>query len=99
MPTLHIEHQISDLDTWLGAFGGFAEARRGAGVTAERIHQPVEDDRYIVVQLDFATVEAAREFKNFLEGVVWQSRDLSPGLAGTPTARILREVAAPSADS
>ena len=43
--------------------------------------------------------EAAREFKNFLEGVVWQSRDLSPGLAGTPTARILREVAAPSADS
>ena len=97
MATLHIEHSISDLDTWLGAFGGFAEARRGAGVTAERIHQPVDDDRYIVVQLDFATVDAARDFKDFLETVVWQSRDLSPGLAGTPLARVLREVAASAA--
>ncbi len=97
MPTLHIEHSISDLDTWLGAFGQFAEARRGAGVTAERIYQPVDDDRYIVVQLDFATVDAAHDFKDFLVTVVWQSRDLSPGLAGTPAARVLREVARPSA--
>jgi hypothetical protein len=92
MPTLHIEHPISDLDTWLAAFDRFAEARRGAGVTAERIQQPVDDDRYIVVQLDFATTDAAREFKEFLETVVWQSRDLSPGLAGTPVARVLTEV-------
>ncbi len=93
MPTLHIEHPISDLDTWLGAFSRFAEARQFAGTTAERIHQPVDDDHYIFVQLDFATVEAASDFKDFLETVVWQARDLSPGLAGTPTARILREVA------
>ena len=91
MATLHIEHPISDLGTWLGAFNHFAEARRDAGVTAERIHQPIDDDRYIVVQLDFATVEAAEKFKGFLESVVWQSRDLSPGLAGSPVARVLRE--------
>lgn len=92
MPTLHIEHPISDLPTWLGAFNRFADARRDAGVTAERIHQPVDDDRYIVVQLDFDAVDAAEQFKTFLESVVWQSRDLSPGLAGTPRARVLREV-------
>lgn len=91
MATLHIEHPISDLDTWLGAFNQFAEARRDAGVIAQRIHQPVDDDRYIVVQLDFGTVEAALQFKEFLQSVVWQSRDLSPGLAGTPEARVLRE--------
>jgi hypothetical protein len=91
MPTLHIEHPISDLDTWLGAFNRFADARRDAGVTAQRICQPVDDDEYIVVQLDFRTVEAAQEFKNFLEAVVWQSKELSPGLAGTPQARVLRE--------
>ena len=91
MPTLHIEHPISDLGTWLGAFNQFAEARRNAGVTAQRVLQPVDDDRYIVVQLDFATVEEAEQFKGFLESVVWQSRDLSPGLAGTPRARVLRE--------
>jgi hypothetical protein len=91
MPTLHIEHPISDLDTWLGAFNRFADARRDAGVTAQRIHQPVDDDGYIVVQLDFDTIDAAEQFKSFLESVVWQSRDLSPGLAGTPHARVLRE--------
>jgi hypothetical protein len=48
MATLHIEHPISDLDVWLAAFQQFAEARRGAGVTAQRIYQPVEDDKYIL---------------------------------------------------
>ncbi len=92
MATLHIEHAIADLDTWLGAFDRFGEARRRAGVTVERIHQPVDDDRYIVVQLDFATVDAAHDFKHFLQTVGWQSQDLSPGLAGAPTARVLREI-------
>ena len=92
MPALHIEHPISDLGTWLGAFNQFADARREAGVTAQRIHQPVDDDRYIVVQLDFDTIQAADQFKSFLESVVWKSPDLSPGLAGTPRARLLREV-------
>ena len=58
---------------------------------AERIHQPVDDAHYIVLQLDFETVDAAESFKTFLESVVWQSQDLSPGLAGTPRARVLRE--------
>jgi hypothetical protein len=34
MATLHIEHPITDLQTWLGAFGRFAEARTNAGVKA-----------------------------------------------------------------
>ncbi len=92
MPALHIEHEISDLGTWLGAFNQFGDARRDAGVTGQRIHQPIDDEKYILIQLDFATVEAAERFKDFLESVVWQSPDLSPGLAGTPKARVLREV-------
>ena len=92
MPALHIEHPISDLGTWLGAFNRFSDARRNAGVTAERVHQPLGDENYIVVQLDFPTVDAAEQFRAFLESVVWQSQDLSPGLAGTPQARVLREV-------
>ena len=94
MPTLHIEHEISDLGTWFGAFHQFEDARRQAGVTAQRIHQPVDDDKYIVVQLDFDTLDAAERFKNFLESVVWKSEDLSPALAGTPRARVLREAEA-----
>jgi hypothetical protein len=92
MATLQIEHPITDLDTWLGAFNGFAEARRNAGVRAQRVRQPDGDPRYIVVDLEFDDLEAAQGFKGFLEGVVWQSKDLSPGLDGVPTARVLDDV-------
>jgi hypothetical protein len=89
MATLHIEHEISDLEVWLTAFSRFAEARQRAGVTAERVNQPVDQEKYIVVQLDFDTTDAAHGFKTFLETTVWTSRDASPGLAGTPQARVL----------
>jgi hypothetical protein len=94
--TLHIEHPISDLPTWLTAFDRFGDARRDAGVLGQRVQQPVDDDKYIVVDLEFETVDGAAKFKEFLETVVWQSRDLSPGLAGTPQARILQGVTSPS---
>lgn len=32
MPILHVEHSITDLDTWLQTFGKFAPAREQAGV-------------------------------------------------------------------
>jgi hypothetical protein len=93
MATLHIEHAITDLETWLGAFGRVSEARVNAGVLAERVTQPVDDDHYICVELDFETVEAAESFKRFLETKVWSSEDASPGLSGAPKARVQTEVA------
>ena len=32
--------------TWLGAFSRFWEARQRAGVRAERVLHPVDDDKY-----------------------------------------------------
>jgi len=90
--TLHIEHPITDLVTWLGAFGRFAEARKSAGVKAQRVHQPVDDDNYICIELDFDTVDEAQAFRRFLESKVWSSLDASPGLGGTPRTRVLRSV-------
>ena len=92
MATLHIEHPITDLETWLGAFTRFAEARERTGVRSQRVHQPVDDDKYIYVSLDFDTVEQAAAFKGFLETNVWSSVEASPGLDGTPRARVLTEV-------
>ncbi len=94
MATLHIEHPITDLETWLGAFGRFAEARASAGVKAQRVHQPLDDDKYILVELDFDTPEQAQAFKGFLEARIWSNPDASPGLDGTPRARVLTEVVA-----
>ena len=82
MSTLHIEHEITDLETWLGAFRRFEEARRGAGVRAQRVSHPIDDQNYIVVQLDFETTEEAEAFKSFLENRIWSNPDARPLSAG-----------------
>jgi hypothetical protein len=92
MPTLNIEHAISDAATWRTAFGRFADIRRAAGVRAERIQQPVGDDRYVVIDLDFDTVEEAERFESYLRTTVWSSPANAPALAGTPRTRILEAV-------
>jgi hypothetical protein len=89
MPTLHIEHPVTDLAVWRAAFDRFADRRRQGGVTAERVQQPVDDVHYVLVDLDFPTREQAERFLGFLESMVWASRDSSPALAGTPQTRIL----------
>jgi hypothetical protein len=92
MPTLHIQHAISDLDTWLSAFTSFAEARTQAGVRQERVQHPVDDPHYIVVDLDFDTVEAAEAFLGFLRTRVWAVPENAPALEGTPETMILESV-------
>ena len=89
MATLHIEHPVSDFETWLEAFGRFGEARQHAGVLAHRVNRPVDDDRYVVVELDFDDVESAESFLEFLKANVWSNPANSPALAGEPQARIL----------
>jgi hypothetical protein len=92
MPILHIEHEISDLSTWLGTFKRFAPARDQAGVTQAEVFQPADDPHYIVVNLRFETVDAATNFRTFLTDVVWASPETSPALVGAPTAQVLTEV-------
>jgi hypothetical protein len=90
MTTLHIEHPITDVATWRAAFDAFADARRTAGVRAHRIHRPVDDDHYVLIDLDFADIAAAEAFQHFLHNVVWNQPANSPTLAGTPTTRLLQ---------
>ncbi len=92
MPILHIEHEISDLATWLEAFNKFAPAREAAGVQQTAVFQPSDDPHYIVVNLTFESVDAATNFRTFLHDVVWKSPEASPALVGAPTARVLTEV-------
>jgi hypothetical protein len=93
MFTLRIEHAITDFATWKTAFDRFADARAQAGVLAHRIRRPVDDDRYLVIELDFDTKEKAEEFRQFLTTVVWANPEASPALDGTPTTRVLAPVA------
>ena len=89
MATLHIEHPITDFGTWKAAFDRFAQARAQSGVRGHRILRPVDDGKYVVVELDFQTVGEAEKFLDFLRTRVWTSPDSAPGLAGVPQTRIL----------
>jgi hypothetical protein len=95
MATLHIEHPISDLATWSSAFGSLADVRRSLGVTAETVRQPVDDPRFVVIDLEFATPEAAGAFLQFLRTEVWAVPENAPALAGAPEARVLEQVRLP----
>jgi hypothetical protein len=89
MPTLHIEHAIVDFDRWQQAFDSFADTRARAGVLSHRVLRPVDDPRYVVIDLDFATVAEAEAFLGFLRDRVWAVPANSPALAGIPQTRIL----------
>jgi len=89
MVTLHIEHAITDYGTWKHAFDRFADMRRDSGVIGHRIQQPTDDDRYVVIDLDFGSTEQASTFLEFLTTRVWSSSGNAPALVGTPQTRIL----------
>jgi hypothetical protein len=89
MPTLHIEHPITDFDIWNTAFGRLADVRRKAGVRAQRVQRPVDNPRYVVIDLDFDTTDEAATFLRFLNTQVWKIRENAPALAGTPATLIL----------
>ena len=93
MPTLHIEHAISDLPTWKAAFDRFAAARAQAGVRAHRIQQPIDDPHRVVIDLDFDSSDQARRFLHFLQTTVWASPENAPALVGAPRTTIRQTVA------
>ena len=88
MTTLRIEHAITDYQLWRKAFDGFAEARAQAGVRSVAIRFPVDDPRYLMLDLEFDSA-GRQTFADFLLQHVWSSPASSPGLAGVPQTRIL----------
>lgn len=91
MTTLHIQHPVTDIETWTSAFNRMADVRRNAGVLATRVQSPVDDPHYVVIDLDFDTTAAAGTFLNFLKTQVWGTEN-APALAGKAETMILETV-------
>jgi hypothetical protein len=89
MSTLHIEHPISDYETWRAAFERFADVRRQSGVRRELVQRAVDDPCFLVIDLAFDSTGEAERFLAFLQTKVWASAQNAPALAGTPQTRIL----------
>ena len=89
MFTLQIEHGIKDFGMWKTAFDRDPVNRAASGVVAHRIGRPVDDSRYVVVELDFNERGQAEQLLANLENNVWNSSTASPALNGAPQTRIL----------
>lgn len=92
MCRLHIEHPITDYGTWRDAFDRFTDMRVASGVIGTQLARPVDDDRFIVIDLDFESPAAASTFLTFLEQQIWSTPQSSPGLGGQPRTMILDDI-------
>ncbi|MET0871106.1 MAG: hypothetical protein ABWX89_02115 [Paeniglutamicibacter terrestris] len=91
MYTLQIEHGIKDFEMWMGAYGADPLGRAESGVLAERIYRPVDDEHYVVLDLDFASRVEAAAFLDRLRSNVWSAPSASPALASGPKTRIVEQ--------
>ena len=89
MTTLRIEHPVTDFTVWRQAFDRFAGTRTTAGVRGHVIRRPVDDPRYVLVDLEFDSAGEAEAFLELLRTRVWSMPANSPALAGDPVTRVL----------
>lgn len=60
MYMLRIEHSISDFAEWKRAFDSDPVGRERSGVRRYRVLRPVDDEKYVMIDLEFDTVEQAQ---------------------------------------
>lgn len=88
MPVLQIEHPIRDFEVWKRAFDRDPVGREASGVRGYRIYRPIDDPKFIAVDMEFEDRAAAEGFKRSLEEL-WRTAEAAPVLGGTPRARIV----------
>ena len=83
MYVLHIEHSVPDYDTWRRqGFDADPLGRRQMGVLRHRVGRRVDDPNQIMVDLEFATAEAAERMAAALRQM-WVGAE-ARGLINTP---------------
>jgi hypothetical protein len=61
MIVLQIEHKVPNYQGWKKAFDSDPINRKKSGVRRHRIFRPADDPDYVVVQLEFETLEEAEK--------------------------------------
>jgi len=86
MATLRVENTVRDFDEWKAVFDKFDRFRAEKGMRAYRMSRMVDDPTKVVIDLDFDSIDAAREFRGALEQI-WRTPQSQQQLVshGTPT--------------
>lgn len=74
MIVLRIEHQIPNYEGWKKAFDSDPVNRKQAGVKSYRIFKPINDSKYIIVDLEFDNLQNAENMLSALQGL-WKNVD------------------------
>jgi hypothetical protein len=89
MIVLRIEHPIADFEGWKQAFDSDPAGRVKSGVRRYQILRPLDDPKYVLIDLEFDTVQQA-------EGLLAAMRTVWSRIQGTimsnPQARIVNVV-------
>ena len=62
MVTLRMQHKVHDFTAWKALFDADPLDRKGSGVTAYRVHRPVDDAGVAMIDLDFGGRDEAERF-------------------------------------
>src|SRR5690349_4779898 len=71
---LRIEHQVMDFATWKQAFDNDPANRRQGGVVRYRITSLINNPNYVVIDLEFETIERLETFFVLLQKI-WTKVD------------------------
>ena len=89
MYILRIEHPVPDYDNWKRAFDSDPVGREKSGVRRYTVSRPIEDEKYVLIDLEFDTSEQAQAM---LAALLRLWRGVEGRVMTDPRARILRAV-------
>jgi hypothetical protein len=89
MPILRIEHAVPDFNGWKRAFDGDPVDRKGSGVRRYQVLRSVDDPNYVMIDLEFDSLEDAEGLLNKMRGV-WSGEGRN--VMRNPQARIVDTV-------
>lgn len=69
MPTLHIQHSVTNFEGWKQSFDDDPADRKGSGVRRYSVSRSVEDPSLVMIDLEFDDTDAARGLLAKLERV------------------------------
>jgi len=69
MVTLRIEHKISSYDGWKNAFDSDPINRKKSGVKRYRIYRPMDNQDFVIIELDFDNLNQAQVTQTALQNI------------------------------
>ncbi len=86
---LRIEHAVMDFDSWKRAFDNDPVGRQKSGVRRYHIMRPVDNPKYVIVDLELDSADQAESLLGALRGV-W--RQVEGKAIMNPKAQIVEAV-------